>query len=215
MKFSVSKTEANSKARLGKMETAHGTIDTPVFMPVGTRGVVKTLTNQHLFDLDARIILSNTYHLMLRPGMEIMKKAGGLHRFMNWPRPILTDSGGFQVFSLASLNEVTEDGVYFQSHIDGTKHFLGPIESMEIQKTIGADIVMAFDECSPYPCERILVEKGMVRTQRWAEICRNFELQPHQSLFAIAQGGMFPDLRKQSAKDLVGLDFDGYAIGGL
>lgn len=215
MKFHLLKQDAQSKARLGKIETHHGSIETPIFMPVGTRGSVKTLTNRQLLDIDAQIILGNTYHLMLRPGMEIMQKAGGLHAFMNWPRPILTDSGGFQIFSLASLNKVKEDGVYFQSHIDGSRHFLGPKESMEIQKIIGSDIVMAFDECSPYPADRKRVEKAMERTLVWGKACRNYELQQHQSLFGITQGGMYDDLRIQSTQDLVALDFDGYAIGGL
>ena len=184
-------------------------------MPVGTRGAVKTLTNQQLFDIGAQIILGNTYHLMLRPGMDIMKRAGGLHQFMQWPRPILTDSGGFQVFSLSQLNKVTDEGVTFQSHIDGAGYFLGPNESMEIQKTIGSDIVMAFDECSPYPCERDRVEAAMVRTHRWARACRDFPLQPHQSLFGITQGGVHEDLRVQSTQELVSMGFDGYAIGGL
>lgn len=214
-KFSLIKTDPNSKARLGTIETAHGVIQTPVFMPVGTRGSVKTLTNQQLLDIDAQIILGNTYHLMLRPGMNIIAKAGGLHRFMNWPRPILTDSGGFQVFSLSSLNKVTDDGVIFQSHIDGSRHFLGPQESMQIQKVLGSDIVMAFDECAPYPCEKKIAEKAMERTHRWAERCRNFDLQHHQNLFAIVQGSTYPDLRRQSAETLSGFDFEGYAIGGL
>jgi queuine tRNA-ribosyltransferase len=215
MKFDLLKTDPHSKARLGKLETAHGTIPTPIFMPVGTRAAVKTITNQHLLDMDAKVILGNTYHLMLKPGMEIMKKAGGLHRFMNWDRPILTDSGGFQVFSLSSLNKITEDGVHFQSHIDGSRHFLGPEESMEIQKVIGSDIVMAFDECSPYPSDRHTIEKAMERTLRWEKRCRDYELQEHQALFAITQGGMYADLREQSTKDLAKLDFDGFAIGGL
>jgi len=215
MKFSILKNDPKSQARLGKIETANGIIETPVFMPVGTRGAVKTLTNRQLLDMGTQIILGNTYHLMLRPGMEIMEKAGGLHKFMNWPHPILTDSGGFQVFSLSSLNEVTADGVYFQSHIDGSRHFIGPNESLQIQKTIGADIVMAFDECSPYPCEKYRIEEAMYRTHRWSKQCRDFELKSHQSLFAITQGGMYEDLRIQSTKDLVSLDFDGYAIGGL
>lgn len=215
LKFKIAKTESTSKARLGTLETAHGTIETPVFMPVGTRAAVKTVTHQHLLDIDAQIILGNTYHLMLKPGMEIIEKAGGLHKFMNWQRPILTDSGGFQVFSLSDLNKVTEDGVFFQSHIDGSKHFLGPNESMQIQKTLGSDIVMVFDECSPYPCEKGLVEKALERTQRWAERCRNFELQSHQNLFGIIQGGAYPDLRRQSAEGLAKLNFEGYAIGGL
>lgn len=214
-KFSLFKEDRGSKARLGQIETAHGLIETPIFMPVGTRGAVKTLTNQHLLDINAQIILGNTYHLMLRPGMGIMEKAGGLHRFMNWDRPILTDSGGFQVFSLSALNKVTDAGVHFQSHIDGSRHFLGPHESMGIQKTLGSDIVMAFDECSPYPSERSQVERALERTQRWAEACRNFELQPHQNLFGIVQGGLYPDLRRQSASALAGIDFEGFAIGGL
>ncbi len=215
MRFTIHTSDPFSKARLGTIETTHGKIETPVFMPVGTRGTVKTLTNEQLINLDAQIILGNTYHLMLRPGMDIIAKAGGLHRFMNWPRPLLTDSGGFQVFSLASLNKVTHEGVYFQSHIDGSKHFLGPLESMQIQKTIGSDIVMAFDECSPYPCEKHDIEQALWKTARWAEQCRNYTLQPHQSLFGIVQGGVYPDLRMQSAASLTKLNFDGYAIGGL
>ena len=215
MEFTILKKDSFSKARLGRIVTAHGDIQTPIFMPVGTRGAVKTLTNQQLLDIDAQIILGNTYHLMLRPGMEVMSKAGGLHAFMNWPRPILTDSGGYQVFSLSSLNKITEEGVYFQSHIDGSKHFLGPKESMEIQKIIGSDIVMAFDECSSYPSEKKAIEKAMERTHRWAAICREYPLEVHQNLFGIVQGGMYPDLRKKSAQVLASLDFPGYAIGGL
>jgi queuine tRNA-ribosyltransferase len=215
LKFNVSKTAASCKARLGTLETAHGIIETPVFMPVGTRGAVKTLTHQHLLDIKTQIILGNTYHLMLRPGMEVIAQAGGLHRFINWPHPILTDSGGFQVFSLAGLNKITEEGVHFQSHIDGSRHFLGPTESMQIQKTLGSDIVMAFDECSPYPCERANAESALQRTHRWAAICREFPLQNHQNLFGIVQGGVYPDLRQESAKALTQLDFEGYAIGGL
>lgn len=213
--FKLLKEDKSSKARLGIIETAHGRIETPIFMPVGTKGAVKTLTNQQLLDIDAQIILGNTYHLMLRPGAEILEKAGGLHRFMRWERPILTDSGGFQVFSLSSLNKITDDGVYFQSHIDGSRHFLGPIESMHIQKSIGSDIVMAFDECSPYPAERWQVEAAMARTHDWALKCREFTLQPHQNLFGIIQGGVYPDLRQASASYLNSLDFEGYAIGGL
>ncbi len=215
LKFSIAKSSAKSKARAGTIETAHGIIETPIFMPVGTRGAVKTLLNQQLFDIGAQIILGNTYHLMLRPGMDIIAKAGGLHRFMNWPLPILTDSGGFQVFSLSGLNKITEEGVFFQSHIDGSKHFLGPQESMQIQKVLGSDIVMAFDECSPYPCERQGVEGALQRTHRWAAICREFTLQPHQNLFGIVQGGVYPDLRQESAKTLSQMDFEGFAIGGL
>ncbi len=213
--FSLDKQCSQSRARVGTIDTAHGKIETPVFMPVGTRGAVKTLTNQQLEAIGAQIILGNTYHLMLRPGMDVMEKAGGLHRFMNWPHPILTDSGGFQVFSLASLNRVTDKGVTFQSHIDGSKHFLGPNESMQIQKAIGSDIVMAFDECSPYPCERPQVEEAMARTHRWAKQCRAYDLKEHQSLFGIVQGGTYPDLRRQSAEELTQIDFEGFAIGGL
>ncbi len=215
MKFHLIKKDVHSKARLGLIHTAHSQIETPVFMPVGTRGSVKTLTQQQLLDIDARIILGNTYHLMLRPGMEIIRKAGGLHKFMQWPRSILTDSGGFQVFSLSGLNKITDQGVHFQSHIDGSRHFLGPDESMQIQKVLGSDIVMAFDECSPYPCKREEVEKALIRTHRWAEKCRRYDLQPHQNLFGIVQGGVYDDLREQSAKALNALDFEGYAIGGL
>jgi queuine tRNA-ribosyltransferase len=197
------------------MVTQHGVIETPIFMPVGTRASVKTLTNQQLEDIHAQIILGNTYHLMLRPGMEIIAAAGGLHRFMNWSKPILTDSGGFQVFSLAALNKITADGVSFQSHIDGSRHFLGPDESMAIQKTLGSDIVMAFDQCTPYPCERKDVEIAVERTWQWGRRCRDYELAPHQSLFGIVQGGVHADLRKQSAESLLPLHFDGYAIGGL
>lgn len=215
MKFTLHKKDETSQARLGTIETAHGAIDTPIFMPVGTRGAVKTLTTKQLYEIDASIILGNTYHLMLKPGVEILEKAGGLHSFMRWDRPILTDSGGFQVFSLSSLNKITEEGVFFRSHIDGSKHFLGPVESMSIQKSIGSDIVMAFDECSPYPCERTELIKAMERTHRWAKICRDYPLSPHQALFGIVQGGVHADLRQQSAQALTSIPFDGYAIGGL
>lgn len=215
LKFNIINESSGCKARTGLLETAHGHIETPIFMPVGTRGAVKTLTHQHLIDINATIILGNTYHLMLRPGTSIIEKAGGLHRFIQWDRPILTDSGGFQVFSLSGLNKVTEQGVHFQSHIDGSKHFLGPKESMEIQKILGSDIVMAFDECVPYPCDKDKVEESLVRTHAWAQQCRDYPLQKDQNLFGIVQGGIYPDLRQQSATALTKLDFDGYAIGGL
>jgi queuine tRNA-ribosyltransferase len=215
MKFTLIKKDSATKARLGRIETAHGIIETPIFMPVGTKGTVKTLTNQQLLDVNAQVILGNTYHLMLRPGMEIIGKAGGLHRFMHWERPLLTDSGGFQVFSLASLRKITEKGVHFRSHIDGSRHFLGPQESMQIQKTIGSDIVMAFDECVSYPATRAEVAAAMERTHRWARECRDFQLQPDQNLFAIVQGGLYEDLRIASAQTLNKIDFDGFAIGGL
>lgn len=215
LKFECLKKDTGSSARLGMIETAHGKIETPVFMPVGTRAAVKTLTNQQLIDIDAQIILGNTYHLMLRPGMSVIEKAGGLHRFMNWERPLLTDSGGYQVFSLSKLNKITEEGVHFRSHIDGSKHFLGPRESMQIQKTLGSDIVMAFDECSPYPCSHQEALQAIERTHRWAKVCREFELDSHQNLFGIVQGSSFKDLRKLSAETLTQLPFEGFAIGGL
>lgn len=215
LKFTVHQEDPQTRARVGTVETAHGKIETPIFMPVGTRASVKTLTNRQLTEVGTQIILGNTYHLMLRPGMEVIEKAGGLHKFMNWDLPILTDSGGFQVFSLAGLNKITADGVHFQSHIDGSKHFIGPRESMQIQKVLGSDIVMAFDECAPYPCERSEMEDALDRTHRWAKVCRDYELKSHQSLFGIIQGGTFRDLRQESAKALTALDFDGYGIGGL
>lgn len=215
MKFTINKSDSQTKARTGVIETAHGPIETPIFMPVGTRGAVKTLLNRQLEEIGAQIILGNTYHLMLRPGVEILKKAGGLHRFMGWERPILTDSGGFQVFSLSKLNKIAQEGVYFQSHIDGSRHFLGPKESMEIQKVIGSDIVMAFDECTPYPCKPEESEKALERTHRWAQMCADYPLQEHQALFGIVQGSVYPEQRRFSAETLAKLDLPGYAIGGL
>lgn len=215
MKFTKLHQDLKSKARLGLIETAHGKIETPIFMPVGTRASVKSLTHRQLEEINAQIILANTYHLMLKPGMKIIEKAGGLHKFMNWDHPILTDSGGFQVVSLSSLNKIDDKGVYFKSHIDGAKHFLGPTESMEIQKTLGSDIVMIFDECTPYPCTYHDTVRAVERTTRWAKICRDYELQEHQNLFGIVQGSIYPDLREQSAKELIKMNFDGYAIGGL
>jgi queuine tRNA-ribosyltransferase len=215
LSFHIEKNDTASKARIGTIQTAHGPIETPIFMPVGTRGVVKTLTSQHLLDINAQIILGNTYHLMLRPGMSVIQKAGGLHHFMNWPRPLLTDSGGYQVFSLSELNKITETGVFFRSHLDGSKHFIGPHESMEIQKILGSDIVMAFDECSPFPCSYEEAEKAVERTHRWALSCRQYPLQTHQNLFGIVQGSTYTDLRQRSAEQLVQLPFEGFAIGGL
>lgn len=216
MRFNITKEASNkSKARLGVLETEHSTIETPVFMPVGTRGAVKTLTSQHLEDIGAGIILGNTYHLMLRPGMEVVEAAGGLHKFMNWNHSLLTDSGGFQVFSLSKLNKVTEDGVHFKSHIDGSSHFLGPRESMAIQRTLGSDIVMAFDECPPFPCDYDTAARSMEVTLKWEKICLNEGLQSHQNLFAIVQGGSHAELRRQCAQELSAMGFPGYAIGGL
>lgn len=203
-------------ARLGRLHTPHGIIDTPIFMPVGTQATVKAMTPEELKEMEAQIILSNTYHLYLRPGHELVKEAGGLHKFMNWDRPILTDSGGFQVFSLGDLRKITEEGVTFQSHIDGSKHFLSPEKVMEIENALGADIIMAFDECAPYPADREYVKNSLERTTRWAVRCKEAHKNTeNQALFGIVQGGMYQDLREQSARELVALDFPGYSIGGL
>lgn len=214
--FELLKKSKECKARLGKIKTNHGEIETPIFMPVGTRATVKTMTPEELKDLKAQIILSNTYHLFLKPGTDIIEKAGGLHKFMNWDRPILTDSGGFQVFSLRNNRKITEEGVEFRSHIDGSKKFLSPEKSMEIQNILGSDIMMAFDECAPYPASHDYVEHSMHRTTRWAKRCKDYHKNTdNQALFGIIQGGMYKDLRKESAKDLIELDFPGYAVGGL
>lgn len=210
------KTCKQSGARLGRVHTPHGSFDTPTFMPVGTQATVKTMSPEELKEMDARIILSNTYHLFLRPGHEIIREAGGLHKFMNWDRAILTDSGGFQVFSLSEMRKISEEGVHFRSHLNGDKLFLSPEVAMEIQNALGSDIMMAFDECPPYPAEYEYVKQSTERTSRWAERCLKGHARPHdQGLFAIVQGGMHEDLRKQSARDLTSLDFPGYAIGGL
>jgi len=214
--YELIKTCKQSGARLGRVHTPHGTIDTPVFMPVGTLATVKTMSPEELKQMDAQIILSNTYHLYLRPGHEIVRRAGGLHRFMNWDRPILTDSGGFQVFSLSERRKITEEGVEFKSHLDGSRLFLSPETSMEIQNALGADIIMAFDECPPYPASHEYVKQSLERTTRWAERCLKAHARPHdQALFGIVQGGMYEDLRRKSAEQLTSLDFPGYAIGGL
>ncbi|MFC0188040.1 tRNA guanosine(34) transglycosylase Tgt [Fictibacillus aquaticus] len=214
--YELIKTCKQSGARLGKVHTPHGTFETPVFMPVGTLATVKTLSPEELKEMDAGIILSNTYHLWLRPGHEIIKEAGGLHKFMNWDRAILTDSGGFQVFSLSDLRKITEEGVHFRNHLNGEKLFLSPEGAMEIQNALGSDIMMAFDECPPYPAEYDYMKASVERTSRWAERCLAGHKRPEdQALFGIVQGGEYEELRKQSAKDLVSLDFPGYAIGGL
>ncbi|WP_427339075.1 tRNA guanosine(34) transglycosylase Tgt [Caloranaerobacter sp. DY30410] len=216
VKYELIKESTECKARLGKLHTPHGIIETPIFMPVGTRATVKTMTPEELKDLGAQIILSNTYHLYLRPGHELIKEAGGLHKFMNWDRPILTDSGGFQVFSLGDLRKITEEGVEFRSHIDGSRHFISPEKSIEIQNALGSDIIMAFDECAPYPSDRDYVKHSLERTTRWAKRCKEAHRNPDtQALFGIVQGGVYRDLREQSAKEIVDLDFPGYAIGGL
>lgn len=210
------KTCKQSGARLGRVHTPHGSFDTPAFMPVGTQATVKTMSPEELKAMDAQIILSNTYHLYLRPGHDIVKEAGGLHRFMNWDRPILTDSGGFQVFSLSEMRKITEEGVEFRSHLDGSKLFISPETSIEIQNALGADIIMAFDECPPYPAAYDYVLQSLERTTRWAERCLKHHGRPdEQGLFGIVQGGMFNDLRKMSAQQLTSMDFSGYAIGGL
>jgi len=198
------------------MQTSHGEVRTPVFMPVGTQATVKTLSPEDLKCVGAEIILSNTYHLFLRPGHDLIREFGGLHRFMNWNRPILTDSGGFQVFSLADLRKVTDEGVTFQSHIDGgAKHVITPEYAVEIQEALGADIIMAFDECIPYPATRDYAREALERTLRWARRCREAKKDTGQALFGIVQGGMYPDLRRESARALVDIGFEGYAIGGL
>ncbi|KOP64425.1 queuine tRNA-ribosyltransferase [Bacillus sp. FJAT-18019] len=210
------KTCKQSGARLGRVHTPHGVIETPTFMPVGTLATVKTMSPEELKAMDAQIILSNTYHLFLRPGHDIVKEAGGLHKFMNWDRPILTDSGGFQVFSLAEMRKISEEGVHFRSHLNGDKLFISPEVAMEIQNALGSDIMMAFDECPPYPAEYEYVKQSTERTSRWAERCLKSHARPEdQALFAIVQGGMHEDLRRQSARDLTSMDFPGYAIGGL
>lgn len=215
MSFSIEKKDAESAARCGLLKTAHGIIPTPVFMPVGTAGAVKTVSPQELAELEARIILSNAYHLYLRPGHRLIAEMGGLHRFMGWNGPILTDSGGFQVFSLAGLCKVGDEGVSFQSHLDGSTHFFSPETAVEIQEALGADIIMAFDECLPYPSTRKATHTAMKRTTHWARRCRESHTNPDQLLFGIVQGGFFDDLRKESAEEIVKLDFPGYAIGGL
>ena len=213
--FQVMYESKNTRARLGRVQTTHGVIETPVFMPVGTQATVKTTTPHELEELGVEIILSNTYHLYLRPGSDVVAEAGGLHSFMHWNHPILTDSGGFQVFSLGSLRTITEEGVQFRSHLDGSKHFISPEKSMEIQMDLGADIVMVFDECAPYPAERKYVKESKDLTTRWAKRCQRAHTREDQALFGIVQGGMYKDLRRESALELMELDFPGYGIGGL
>ncbi|MBE3594470.1 MAG: tRNA guanosine(34) transglycosylase Tgt [Candidatus Carbobacillus altaicus] len=215
-RFELIKEDKKTGARLGRLYTTHGVIETPTFMPVGTQATVKAMTPEELREIGAQIILSNTYHLWLRPGEEIIAEAGGLHAFMNWPHPILTDSGGFQVFSLQKIREITEDGVHFASHLDGSPLFMSPEVSIRVQNALGADIIMSFDECPPYPAERSYVEASMERTHRWAERGLRAHKRAHdQALFGIVQGGMYKDLRQRSARTLVAMDFPGYAIGGL
>lgn len=206
-----------SGARRGVIHTPHGDIQTPIFMPVGTQATVKAMTPEELKeDVQAQIILANTYHLFLRPGHNLVKEAGGLHKFMHWDRSILTDSGGFQVFSLGALRKITEEGVEFRSHLDGSKKFLNPEIAMEIEEALGSDIMMAFDECCPYPSTYEYTKKSMERTTRWALRCKEAHKNvENQALFGIIQGGFFKDLREKSAKDLIAMDLPGYAIGGI
>ncbi|HEX3015706.1 MAG TPA: tRNA guanosine(34) transglycosylase Tgt [Desulfobacteria bacterium] len=215
VKLDVLYESKQTRARLGKLHTPHGVIDTPVFMPVGTQATVKAMTPEELKEIGAQIILSNTYHLFLRPGHELIADAGGLHRFMHWDGPILTDSGGFQVFSLGDLRKITEEGVQFRSHLDGSSQFLGPEKSIEVQMALGSDIAMAFDECPAYPSTYEYCKDSLERTTRWAERCLKAHSRSDQSVFGIVQGGMYRDLREQSVREITSLDFPGYAIGGL
>ena len=202
-------------ARTGILSTAHGVFETPMFMPVGTQATVKTVIPEELYEIGTGVILVNSYHLYLRPGAEIVKKAGGLHHFMNYHRGILTDSGGYQVFSLTPLRTITDEGVYFSSHIDGSRHFLDPEKVIAIQEDLGADIIMCFDECSPYPCTYEDALRAVERTSRWAERCVSARTRKDQALFGIIQGNVYDELRIESAKDLISMGFDGYAVGGL
>lgn len=214
-KFELLKECSRTGARAGILHTPHGDIETPIFMPVGTQATVKTLSPEELEDLGAQIILSNTYHLYLRPGHELVKRAGGLHKFMNWDHPILTDSGGFQVFSLGDFRTITEEGVLFSSHLDGSKHLFTPEKVMEIENALGADIIMAFDECTAHPSTYQESERAVNRTTNWAKRCKDAHKNDKQALFGIIQGNMYKDLRKKSAKEIIELDFPGYGIGGL
>ena len=228
--FDLLKTDDRTRARRGIVHTPHGDIQTPIFMPVGTAATVKAMRPEQVEEMGAQIILSNTYHLYLRPGHDIVREAGGLHKFMNWNRPILTDSGGFQVFSLGKMRKITEEGVKFQSHIDGSRHMLSPEKSIEVQHSLGSDIMMAFDECAPYPADRDYVKRSFERTTRWLERCKAYHEEycernggesqtlgegVNQSLFGIMQGGVYKDMRRESAAQIVEMDLPGYSIGGL
>ncbi|MGH9789376.1 MAG: tRNA guanosine(34) transglycosylase Tgt, partial [Candidatus Acidiferrales bacterium] len=242
LRFDILARDPNSSARLGRLYTAHGAVDTPAFMPVGTAGSVKAMPQAFLEELDAQLLLANTYHLFLRPGHEVIRELGGLHRFMGWPRALLTDSGGFQVFSMNSIRTVTEDGVTFSSHLDGSPQFLSPEKAIEIQVALGADLIMPLDECLPYPVSHEKARHSMEMTLRWAQRCQNAfgemtsgakapekksprtaGLKPrpsqdpssHQALFGIVQGASFAELRRECARRLVEMDFPGYALGGL
>src|SRR3977135_3454018 len=221
--FALTATDRNTRARRGRLKTAHGVIETPAYMPVGTQGSVKAVSSRELIELSAQIVLGNTYHLFVRPGLEVIRKFGGLHRFMNWDGPILTDSGGYQIFSLAKLRKITEEGAHFQNHIDGSAAFISPEIAMEIQATLGSDIAMVLDECPPWPCDYDYAARSAEMTARWARRCkvaassrlakstRQDAASTSQLVFGIVQGATFADLRKQSAEALVAIGFDGYA----
>ena len=214
--FALLNTDPESNARRGRIQTRRGVIETPVFMPVGTQGTVKAMLPESLDELGAQVLLANTYHLFLRPGHELIRRLGGLHSFMHWDKPILTDSGGFQVFSLGALRQISEEGVRFQSHLDGSSHVLTPEISIAVQEALGADIIMAFDECIPYPSSREYVAASTARSTRWARRCQDARRRDDgAALFGIVQGGMHADLRAQSAAELMQIGFDGYAVGGL
>ncbi len=213
--FKIIKKDAGSSARLGLLETAHGVIETPEFMPVGTQATVKTMTPDEIWEAGAGLILANTYHLYLRPGHSLIERMGGLHKFMNWDGAILTDSGGFQVFSLSALRKIKDDGVWFSSHIDGSRHFFSPEKVMEIQMALGSDIAMVLDECMPFNSNREYAMKSAAASTRWAERCKSSHSREDQALFGIVQGGGFRDIRVGMAHELAGMGFDGYAIGGL
>ncbi|MBI3811608.1 MAG: tRNA guanosine(34) transglycosylase Tgt [Nitrospirae bacterium] len=215
MTFTIQEREGETRARCGRLETRHGSIQTPVFMPVGTAGTVKTLTPDELQSLGVEIILGNAYHLYLRPGHKLIEEMGGLHRFISWDRPILTDSGGYQVFSLAELCKVTDGGAAFQSHLDGSFHFFSPESVIEIQEALGADIIMTLDECLPYPSSLEATRAALDRTIQWARRCRQAHKRPDQILFGIIQGGFYPELRREATLRMIELEFEGYALGGL
>ncbi|MDH5541770.1 MAG: tRNA guanosine(34) transglycosylase Tgt [Nitrospinota bacterium] len=213
--FSFQLKSTDGRARRGLISTPHGDIETPAFMPVGTQATVKTVSPEEIRESGSQILLGNTYHLYLRPGHELIAKLGGLHKFMNWNGPILTDSGGFQVFSLKGLTKVSEEGVAFQSHLDGSRHMITPELAVEIQQALGSDIIMCFDEPPPYPSDKMKIKDAMDRTTRWEERCKKAKTNPHQALFGITQGGTDAGLRVESARQIVNIGFDGYAIGGL
>ncbi len=213
--FEIIKKDLETRARLGKISTPHGNIDTPAFMPVGTQGTVKAMRPEDLRACGAQILLGNTYHLYMRPGHELIRDLGGLHTFMNWPGPILTDSGGFQVFSLGALRKILPEGVMFRSHIDGSKHLLTPQKAIDIQEALGSDIQMCLDECTPYPATFKQTQDSLALTTKWAKLCREAKPPNDRALFGIIQGGVYPELRRQSAEEIIPLGFDGYALGGV